>query len=548
LFRYPTIAGLAEYLTREPGAGAGAFQQIHHRVRKQRQLISESADIAIIGMAGRFPGAANVDEFWRNLCGGEESLSFFTHEELLERGLNPDLLKDPEYVRAGAVLEDIDLFDAPFFGFSPREAELTDPQHRLLLECAWESLEHAGYSSENSEAHIGVYAGTAMNSYILKNLVCNPDVMRSADDFQLAIGNDKDYIATRISHHLNLRGPAINVGTACSTSLVAVHLACRSLLNGQCDMALAGGVSVKVTQDKGYVYREGGILSSDGHCRTFDADAKGTVLNASGMGMVVLKRLDEALAYRDCVHAVIRGSAVNNDGAAKVGYTAPSVEGQAEVIAEAQAVAGIDPETITYVEAHGTGTPVGDPIEMTALTRAFRAGTRKSGFCAIGSVKTNIGHLDAAAGIAALLKTVLALKHGMIPPSLNFTQPNPRIDFDNSPFFVNTELSQWKTDSAVPRRAGVSAFGIGGTNAHMVLEEVREVRNEKSLPTPRLIVLSAKTASALEQMTKNLGEHLGQHSDIWICQMRPTPCNSDERHSDTGGFSCVRTWAKLCRP
>ncbi|NET89191.1 MAG: polyketide synthase, partial [Kamptonema sp. SIO1D9] len=398
--------------------------------------------IAIIGMAGRFPGAKNIDEFWQNLSNGVESISFFSDEELLASGIDPALLNNSNYVRARGVLSDIEMFDASFFNFTPHEAEVTDPQHRLFLEYAWEALESAGYNSETYDGRIGVYAGAGLNAYLLQNLSSNRQLSGAAEVYQLQIGNDKDFVPTRVSFKLNLTGPSVNVNTACSTSLVAVQMACQSLLNYQCDMVLAGGVSVRVPQKAGYLYEEGMILSPDGHCKAFDAQAQGTVIG-SGVGIVVLKRLEDALADGDCIHATIKGSAINNDGSLKIGYTAPSIDGQAAVILEAQALAGIEAETVTYIEAHGTGTALGDPIEIAALKQAFSPHTQKKGFCAIGSVKTNVGHLDAASGVTALIKTVLALKHQKIPPSLHFQQPNPEIDFDNSPFYVNTKLEEW---------------------------------------------------------------------------------------------------------
>ncbi|MCL6753055.1 SDR family oxidoreductase [Nostoc sp. CCCryo 231-06] len=469
-------------------------------------------EIAIIGMAGRFPGANKVDSFWENLRNGVESISFFTDEELTSTGVDPSLLNDPNYVKASGILENIDLFDAAFFGFSPREAEITDPQHRLFLECVWEALENAGYNSETYSGQIGVFAGVATSTYLLSNLYSNRDLMESVDSHQILIGNDKDFLPTQVSYKLNLRGPSINVQTACSTSLVAVHLACQSLLNGESDIVLAGGVTVGVLQKTGYQYQQGGIHSPDGHCRAFDAQAKGTN-GGNGLGVVVLKRLEDAIADGDFIHAVIKGSSVNNDGSLKVGYTAPSVDGQREVILEALALAGVEPETVTYVEAHGTGTILGDPIEIKALTQAFRASTNKKGFCAIGSVKTNIGHLDTAAGVTGLIKTVLALKHQQIPPSLHFQEPNPQIDFTNSPFYVNTKLSKWQTNDT-PRRAGVSSFGIGGTNAHVILEEAPVIQASSPSRPWQLLVLSAKTSTALETATAQLSAHLQQNSEI----------------------------------
>lgn len=476
--------------------------------------------IAIIAMAGRFPGAKNVDEFWQNLQDGLESISSFTDEELAASGIDRTLLNDPNYVKAGSVLEDIDLFDASFFKLTAKEAAAMSPQHRLFLECAAEALEIAGYNTEFHNSRIGIYAGAGENTYLLRNLASNHDLLKYLDSLQIAVGNNPEFMPTQVSYKLNLKGPSVSINTACSTSLVAVQMACQSLLNYQCDLALAGGISVRVPQKEGYLSQEGGITSPDGHCRAFDAKARGTLFG-SGLGIVVLKRLSEAIADGDCIHALIRGAAINNDGADKVGYTAPSVEGQAAVISEAIALAGIEPETITYIEAHGTGTALGDPIEIAALTQAFRLGTQKSGFCAIGSVKTNVGHLNTAAGIAGLIKTVLALKHKLLPPSLHFEQPNPQIDFANSPFYVNTTLTEWKTNGT-PRRAGVSSFGIGGTNAHAVLEEAPPLPpSGKSRPW-QLLLLSAKTSTALDRMTDNLAEHLKQNPSINLADVAYT--------------------------
>ncbi len=479
-------------------------------------------EIAIIGMSGRFPGAKNVEEFWQNIQNGVESISFFTDAELVEQAINSALLNNPDYVKAGAVLEDIELFDADFFGFSPREAEITDPQHRLFLECAWSALENTGYNSEKYEGAIGVFGGTSLNHYML-NLYSKANFIDSLDRHQLAIGSDKDFLTTRISYKLNLKGPSYTVQTACSTSLVAVHLACRSLLGGECDIALAGGVSISASRKSGYFYKQGGIASPDGHCRAFDANANGTV-GGEGVAIVVLKRLEDAVKDGDTIHALIKGSAINNDGSNKVSYTAPSIDSQAKVIKTAIALAEVEPETITYIEAHGTGTSLGDPIEIAALTQAFNSD--KQGFCAIGSVKTNIGHLDAAAGVVGLIKTVLALKHKQIPPSLHFQQPNPKIDFAKSPFYVNTCLSEWKTNGS-PRRAGVSSFGIGGTNAHVVLEEAPVAEQgsgklEEHGRNCQLLVISAKTDSALETATANLVNHLQRYPKLNLADVAYT--------------------------
>ena len=510
LFQYPTISSLASHLSGERDRlpcikGKG-------RAKTRQELTAhKEPGVAVIGLAGRFPGAGDVEGFWRNLCAGVESVTFFTDAELLSAGADPAALRNPNYVKAAAILDDVESFDAAFFGLNPREAEIMDPQHRIFLECAWEALEKAGYDPENYHGSIGVYAGTRMNTYLL-NLLRDRELMESQGGFVALLGNDKDFLPTRVSYKLNLRGPSINVQTACSTSLVAVHLACQSLLHGECDIALAGGVAIKVPQKAGYLYQAGGILSPDGHCRAFDAKAHGTV-SGNGVGVVVLKRLTDAVADGDHIHAVIKGTAINNDGAMKVGYTAPSVDGQAEVITEALAVAGISPETVGYIETHGTGTELGDPIEIAALTQAFRADTEKKGFCALGSVKTNIGHLDAAAGVTGLIKTVLALEHKLLPPSLHYEQPNPEIDFAHSPFYVNTALSEWKAGAA-PRRAGVSAFGIGGTNAHVVLEEAPNSQASGPSRPWQLLALSAKTSAALETATANLRAHLEAHPDL----------------------------------
>ncbi|GAX60250.1 beta-ketoacyl synthase [Candidatus Scalindua japonica] len=466
--------------------------------------------IAIIGMSCRFPGAKNVDEFWQNLRNGTESISLFSDQELKSTGVDLAALSDPAYVKAGFVLEDIELFDASFFNYSPGEAEIIDPQQRLFLECAWEALENSGYDSMSNEGPIGVYAGGSINTY-LKNFVPRPELDKSLEVFQALIGNDKDYLASRVSYKLNLTGPSVTIQTACSSSLVAVHMACESLRNLECDMALAGGVRISIPQRVGYYYQEGMVFSPDGHCRAFDAKARGTAFS-NGVGIVVLKRLVNALEDGDYIHAVIKGSAINNDGSFKVGFTAPSGKGQESVITESLAVADIEPETVTYIEAHGTGTELGDPIEIKSLKQVFRSTTKKKGFCAIGSVKTNIGHLEQAAGVASLIKTVLALKHKLLPPSLNFEHPNPKIDFENSPFYVNTKLSKWQSDNTA-RRAGVSSFGIGGTNAHVIVEEFKESRTKtlsynSKIDSTETILLSARNEERLKEYAKSLISHL----------------------------------------
>lgn len=490
--------------------------------------------IAIVGISCRFPGAKGIREFWENLKNGVESISFFTDEELVEAGIDATILGKPNFIRAKPVLEDIELFDATFFGFNPREAELLDPQHRLFLECAWEALEDAGCNPSAFDGRIGLYAGTDANTYLINNLLTS-SLLASVGAVQ-SMMNDKDYLSTRVSYKLNLRGPSITVQTACSTSLVAVHLACESLLNSECDMALAGAVSISVPKKSGYFHERGGVLSPDGHCRTFDAKAQGTIFG-DGIGIVVLKRLDMALEDGDHIYAIICGSAVNNDGAQKVGYTAPSVEGQTAVIAEALSIAEISPETITYVEAHGTGTELGDPIELMALTHAFRRGTNKKNYCALGAVKTNVGHLSTAAGVAGLIKTVLALQHKQIPPSLHFEEPNPEIDFRTSPFFVNTTLKDWEVNG-MPRRAGVSSFGMGGTNAHLILEE----GPPRSLSSPsrpwHLMLLSAKTETALTNVVNNLADYLPQQDDLNLADVAYTLQTGRQAFAYRQAFVC----------
>ncbi|RMG97446.1 MAG: SDR family NAD(P)-dependent oxidoreductase [Chloroflexi bacterium] len=482
----------------------------------------EGTEIAVVGMACRLPGADNVEQFWENLRNGVESIRFYTDEELRAAGVSESLLKNPNYVKAGAPLDEMEMFDAGFFGFGPRDAAIMDPQHRHFLECAWEALEYAGYDPKRFDGAIGVFGGSGHNAYLPYNLLTNPDLVNTVGFFLLRhTGNDKDFLTTRVSYLFDLKGPSVNVQTACSTSLVAIHLACQSLLNGECDMALAGGVTIELPHRQGYLYHEGEILSPDGHCRAFDADSEGTVFG-SGVGVVVLKRLADAIEDGDTIHAVILASAVNNDGSGKVNYLAPSVDGQAAAIAEAISMANVSADTITYVETHGTGTRIGDPIEITALTQAFRASTNKKQFCAIGSVKTNIGHLDTAAGVAGFIKVVESLKHKEIPPSLNFRRPNPMIDFENSPFFVNDRLRPWQTNG-FPRRAGVSSLGVGGTNAHIVLEEAPDLdSSDEPARAWQLLVLSARTKNALDAATGRLADYLRRHPDVNLADVAYT--------------------------
>ena len=454
-------------------------------------------DIAVVGMSCRLPGANDLDQFWRNLAAGVESITRLSEAETL-----------PGTVNAAPVLDNPAGFDAAFFGYSPMEAKTIDPQQRILLELAHEALEHAGYDPERYPGRIGVYAGSALNTYYAHVGLHT----RIAEDYiPTLIANDKDFLATRISYKLNLKGPSLTVQTACSTSLVAVHLARQSLLSGETDMALVGAISVRVPHRAGYLYDGAGVVSPDGRVRAFDAKANGTVFGSGG-GVLVLKRLADALADGDCIHAVIKGSAVNNDGSEKAGYSAPSVAAQADAVIEALANAGVDADAVGYVEAHGSGTPVGDPIEVSALTKAFRASTARRGYCALGSVKTNVGHLDAAAGLAGMIKTVLALKHRQIPPSLHFSEPNPEIDFPSTPFYVPTCISEWRSEG--PRRAGVMSTGMGGTNAHVVFEEAPPQAPSADGAGPHLLLLSAKTATALESATQRLGEFLERNPSV----------------------------------
>lgn len=478
----------------------------------------EDDAIAIIGEFCRFPGADNVEQFWQNLVQGVESIRFFSDEDLSSAGVPSELFNDPDYVKAQGVLDDIAGFDASFFGLSPSEAEMMDPQHRIFLEGAWTVLERAGYDPEQFDGRIGVFAGSGLNNYLLRSLMTDSNAVMSKGEYLVLMSSDKDFMPTRVSYKLNLKGPSISVSTACSTSLVAVDLACQSLLSFQTDMALAGGISLQVPNISGYLYEEGGTQSPDGHCRAFD-EKSGGLVGGSGAGIVVLKRLEDAIADGDSISAIIKGSAVNNDGSLKAGYSSPSIEGQAAVIAEAQANAGVNPDTISYIEAHGTGTKLGDPIEIAALTQAFRGKTDKKNYCRLGSVKTNIGHLDTAAGMAGLIKVALSLKNQKIPKSLHFETPNPDIDFANSPFVVNSELSDW-TLGNTPRRAGVSSFGIGGTNAHVVLQEAPARADENApLRNAELLVLSAKSEAALDQASQNLSTFLQNNADVNIADV-----------------------------
>ena len=471
---------------------------------------SSQCAIAIVGCAGRFPGARDVAAFWQNLCAGVESIRTFTDSEL-EDAFAPGVRARPDYVKARSVLGGVADFDAAFFGMHAREAELTDPQHRFFLECSWEALEDAGYDPATFAGTIGVFAGCSFGSYFLRNVLGGRDAIeRFTSDYQVAsypelLGAGYDFLATRVAYKLDLRGPAMTLQSACSTSLLAVTQACQALMLRQADMMLAGGVSISFPQKRGYLYQEGGMVSPDAHCRTFDALANGTVFG-DGAGVVVLRRLEDALADHDSIYAVIRGFGVNNDGSGKVGYTAPSVQGQASAVRAAHAMAGFEPSTIGFVECHGTATPLGDPIEFAALSKAFGPSANGKS-CALGSVKTNVGHLDVASGVTGLIKAALTIRHGKIPPTLHFKTPNPNIDLAASPFFVNTELAEWPTHG-LQRRAAVSSFGVGGTNVHVALEAAPSSSSRAASDAPQLIVLSARTESALKDARARLAAHL----------------------------------------
>jgi len=503
VFQFPTVAGMAKYLSgtqerAQKGAARGRRNEAHRGV-------------AIVGMAGRFPGADTVDELWKNLCAGVESITYFSAAEL-DPDVPAELARQPNYVRARGVLRNTEDFDASFFGITPKEAGLMDPQQRLLFEVAWEALESSGYVPEKFAGTIGVYAGKYNDTYFSENVVTRPDLIAELGAFQVMLANEKDYVATRLAHRLDLRGPAVSVHTACSTSLVAVVQAAQCLELGQCDMALAGGASITVPVRSGYLYQDGAMLSSDGHTRSFDAKAAGTVFS-DGVAMLVLKRLDDALADGDTIYGVIRGGALNNDGGDKASFTAPSVEGQAAVISMALADAGVAARDIDYVEAHGTATPLGDPIEVEALTAAFRASTEDRGFCGIGSIKSNLGHLVIAAGATGLIKTTLALKHGVIPASINFERSNPKIDFESSPFRVVAEPTPWPARSR-RRLAGVSSFGVGGTNAHVIVEEAPSAPARSSSRGSELLLLSARSEQALRATCERLAGALAEQPDL----------------------------------
>ena len=480
------------------------------------QSISESNDIAIVGMSGLFPGARNLQEYWSNLKSGVSSISYFSKEELKQAGAPAHVIDNPAFVPAYGCLQDREMFAAEFFDFTPNEAMFTDPQIRLFIECAWQAFEDAGYHIKQYDGKVGVYAGAGLNTYFMHNLQ-NHAALDSVGALAVAIGNQVDFLPTQVAYKFNLNGPAVNINTACSTSLVSIHMACESLLNHESDMMLAGAASVNESAYPGYLYQEGGVFSKDGYCRAFDKRASGTV-PADGVGAVVLKRLDDAIADGDNIYAVIKATSINNDGAQKVGFTAPGIQGQTDVIASALALADIDSDTIGYVETHGTGTQLGDPIEIKALTQAFRFSAEKSSHCAIGSVKSNVGHLGAAAGVAGLIKTALCLKHNTLVPSLHYEEANPQINFEASPFYVSDKLNEWPESEVFPRRAGVSSFGIGGTNAHAILEEyqVPDSRTDDEKRSWRILPVSAQNQSCLMQARNELGQFLQSTPDLSI--------------------------------
>lgn len=505
LFEHSTIAKLAEFL-KDQRIEASFVRDTYQRARARRRRVGESAtalDVAIIGMAGRFPGAANLDELWVNLREGKETVTTFSREEL-DPIIPESERNDPAYIPVRGVLENADLFDAPFFGISANEAELMDPQLRVFLECAWEAFEHSGYVGEDVPGDVGVWAGMGNNHYYFQNVLTRADKLAIMGEIAAEIANEKDHIAPRVSHRLNLTGPSLSVHAACSTALVVIDNAYQALITHQVDMALAGAVDIRTPQKSGQRFEEGGVFSIDGHCRPFDADATGTMFG-EGVGAVVLKRLDDALRDGDTIYGVIKGTNVNHDGGHKVSYLAPSVEGQARVVAGALGLGDIHPDTISYIEAHGTATPIGDPIEVEALTRVYRTFTERRGYCGIGSIKGNFGHATTAAGIAGAFKVLLGMKHRQIPPTVHFKKPNPRIDFASSPFFVVDKLLDW-VPQGDKRRATVSSFGFCGTNAHAVLEEAPE-QPETSAPAHpwQLLLISARHPVALEEGTKRLG-------------------------------------------
>jgi acyl transferase domain-containing protein len=514
-FGTPTPAALAAMIDHGDARAILASRLPHHR------SAATAEPVAIIAMAGRFPGANDVETFWDNLCAGRESITFFSADEL-DASIPAEQRKDPAYVAARGVIDGVEYFDAAFFGLSPREAELMDPQQRIFLELCWECLERAGYVPDEHDIPVGVFGGMHNATYFQRHISTRPDLVEKLGAFQVMLANEKDYLATRVAHKLNLTGPAISMNTACSTSLVALCQAFDALRAGHCDMALAGGSSIACPPRSGYVSQEGSMLSPDGHTRSFDADARGTVFS-DGAAVILLKRLSDALQDGDPIYAVVRGAAVNNDGGAKASFTAPSSSGQAAVITMALDNAGVPANTISYVETHGTATPLGDPIEIEGLTQVFRQSTNERGVCAIGSVKSNVGHLVMAAGAAGVIKTALALAERRLPPSLHFHASNPKLDLANSPFFVNDTLRAWTFDGG-PLRAGVSSFGVGGTNAHVVLEEPPQREPSDAATGPQLLLLSARSDAALGHAAAQLGEHLARQPRASLADVAWTLC------------------------
>jgi len=527
LFTAPSIETLARRLSgSDTQASPTELGQARAQARSQSKVAGRSNDVAVIGMSCRFPGAENIDAFWENLVNGVESITFFDKQDLLNGGFSPSVFDRDEFVKASPMIKDARGFDAEFFGYSARDAELMDPQQRLFLECAWEAFEVAGYDPTTYPGVTGVYAGAAMNTYLMNNIFPNRQELDPQDDlnvmtldsmggFMMMVANDKDYLTTRVSYKLNLSGPSVNVQTACSTGLVTVHMACQSLIAGETDLFLTGAASIQSPEHAGHLYQPGMILSPDGHVRSFDADARGTIFG-SGVGAILLKRLDDAVRDGDHIFAVVKGSAVNNDAGMKVGYMAPSSDGQAVAVAEAIAAAQVLPDTIGFVEAHGTGTEIGDPIEFDGLSQVFRKQTQALQFCALGSVKTNLGHLQITSGIAGFIKTALALHHKVIPPTLHFKTPNPGLRIEQSPFFINSAPVDWPRHNDTPRRAGVNSLGIGGTNAHAILEEAPEqstLQNPLERPA-HLLMLSARTEPALRQLAGRYAKHFAHHPDI----------------------------------
>ncbi|MCP4150771.1 MAG: type I polyketide synthase, partial [bacterium] len=475
-------------------------------------------EVAVIGMAARFPGAGNVDEYWDNVRNGRETIRFYTDEEMEEAGVEAGLLKNPDYIKAAAELENIENFDAAFFGYSPAEAQIMDPQMRFLHEVAWDALEDAGYVPEDYEGLIGMYSGAPFSmDWVARTMIHPRD--ETIDDMNFGFLTSKDHLSTRISYLFNLKGPSFTFYSACSTSLVGIHLACQGLLSGECDMALAGGVSILLPQRKGYLYREDMVYSKDGHVRPFDTDASG-IVGGNGIGIVVLKPLEDAEADGDHIYAIVKGTGINNDGSRKIGYTAPSITGQEVLFREVREAAEIEAESITFVECHGTATPLGDPVEIAALTRAFDTGKRN--YCALGSVKSNMGHTDSAAGVAGFIKAVLALYYKQIPPTLHFRTPNPKLEMHNSPFYVNTELIEWRNED-YPLRAAVNSLGLGGTNAHAILQEA-PVLEKAAAPDKayRLYPVSARTPGALEKRVEGLAHYLEKHPGLDMAQVAYT--------------------------